>query len=69
MAKLPTFQSKKISGSGGAVQMNPVQRSMTTAFRKSANVQASDFYQSAGDQAFASAVQGVGQLANKLKVQ
>jgi len=69
MAKLPTFQSKKISGSGGAVQMNPVQRSMTTAFRKSANVQASDFYQSAGDQAFASAIQGVGQLANKLKVQ
>ena len=49
--------------------MNPVQRSMTTAFRKSANVQASDFYQSAGDQAFASAIQGVGQLANKLKVQ
>jgi len=69
MAKIPTYESKQLSGVSGVTQMPAMKRAMTQAFKKSSNIKASDFYQAAGDQAMANALGNVATLVNKIAVQ
>ncbi len=67
MAKLPTFEAKKVGGASAAPEMRANQRMMTKPFRKSTNINSSDFYNSAGTAAMGQVINNAINLYGHVK--
>ena len=67
MSKLPTFEAKKVGGASAAPEMRANQRMMTKPFRKSTNINSSDFYNSAGTAAMGQVINNAINLYGHVK--